>query len=56
MVGTLKDVLLRLLKELTSMDPEERLARRYAKLRALGNGLEGLDAHPAPAHQPVAKA
>ena len=47
MVATLKDVLLATLKELTEMDPEERMAQRYARLRALGNDLEPLDP-PAP--------
>ena len=47
MVATLKDVLLRQLKDLTSMDPDERQARRYAKLRALGNDLTPLEPHPA---------
>jgi acetyl-CoA carboxylase carboxyl transferase subunit alpha len=47
MIATLKGVLLRVLGELTSMDPEERMAQRYARLRALGNDLAPLDP-PAP--------
>ena len=46
MVATMKDTLLRHLKELTAMDEDARLAARYAKLRALGNGLTPLDAMP----------
>jgi len=46
MVATMKETLLRHLKELTAMDTEERLAARYAKLRALGNGLQPLDPLP----------
>ncbi len=42
MVETMKDVLVRTLDELCAMDPEERLAARYARLRDLGNGLEPL--------------
>ena len=43
MVGVLKQVLLRHLKELTGQDADERMAARYAKLRSFGNGLEPLD-------------
>jgi acetyl-CoA carboxylase carboxyl transferase subunit alpha len=53
MVQTLKGVLLRVLKELTEMDAEERLAARYAKLRSFGNGLEPLDPQPDPAATPA---
>ena len=42
MVQTVKDVLVRTLDELTAQPIEERLAQRYARLRALGNGLEPL--------------
>jgi acetyl-CoA carboxylase carboxyl transferase subunit alpha len=47
MVETLKTRIVRHLSELTAMDPDERMARRYARLRALGNDLEALP--PAPA-------
>jgi acetyl-CoA carboxylase carboxyl transferase subunit alpha len=54
MVATMKDTLLRHLKELTEMDTEERLAARYARLRALGNGLDPLDPlPPTPAAAPA---
>ena len=43
MVATMRATLLRHLGELTAMDPETRLAARYAKLRALGNGLTPLE-------------
>jgi acetyl-CoA carboxylase carboxyl transferase subunit alpha len=49
MVGALKDVVVRHLSELVAMDPEERLAARYARLRGFGNGLAALDEVPAPA-------
>ncbi len=42
-VDKLKERLLVHLKELTEMDGEERLARRYARLRSFGNGLVPLD-------------
>ncbi len=42
MIGTMKDWIVRTLDELTAMDPEERLAKRYERLRALGNDLEPL--------------
>jgi acetyl-CoA carboxylase carboxyl transferase subunit alpha len=40
----LKDALLRHLVELKAMDPDARLAARFARLRALGNGVEPLEA------------
>jgi len=49
MVGILKETILRHLKELIAIDPEERMAARYAKLRSFGNGLAPLDPHPEPA-------
>jgi acetyl-CoA carboxylase carboxyl transferase subunit alpha len=49
MVAGLKDVLLRNLKELLEMDPDARVAARYARLRSFGNGLAPLDRLPAPA-------
>ena len=42
MVGTLRDTLLRHLDDLASQDPEARMANRYDRLRALGNGIEPL--------------
>jgi acetyl-CoA carboxylase carboxyl transferase subunit alpha len=42
MVSALKDTLLRHLDELVAMDPDERLQRRYDRLRQLGNGVEPL--------------
>ena len=58
MVGLLRETLLRHLKELIAMDPEARLATRYAKLRNFGNGLTALDPHPdvVPAAAPVVPA
>jgi acetyl-CoA carboxylase carboxyl transferase subunit alpha len=55
MVATLKDAIVRHLRELTAMDPDERLAARYAKLRSFGNGLEPLEPVPevAPAPAPA---
>jgi acetyl-CoA carboxylase carboxyl transferase subunit alpha len=53
MVSTLRDVLLRHLKELCEMGTEARLDARYRKLRALGNGLSALDRVPAPAPAPA---
>ena len=46
MIQTVKDVLLRNLKELEAMDQEERLEARYQRLRSMGNDLEQLP--PAP--------
>jgi acetyl-CoA carboxylase carboxyl transferase subunit alpha len=43
MIATLKDALVRNLDELSSMDPDERLVGRYARLRALGNDIEPLE-------------
>jgi acetyl-CoA carboxylase carboxyl transferase subunit alpha len=48
MVAGLREVLLRHLDEVTRMDPTERLAQRYARLRSFGNALEPLDPVPAP--------
>lgn len=56
MVATLKSVVRRHLDELTAMDPEVRRARRYEKLRALGNGLAPLDPLPPVAASPAAPA
>jgi acetyl-CoA carboxylase carboxyl transferase subunit alpha len=42
MIATLQTWIARTLEELCAMDPDERLAARYARLRALGNGLEPL--------------
>jgi len=44
MTAALKDAVLRHLDELTAMDPDERLEVRYERLRALGNGVEALEA------------
>jgi acetyl-CoA carboxylase carboxyl transferase subunit alpha len=52
MVATVKDALMRHLGELTAMDPDARMAARYAKLRAFGNGLAALESHP-PAAAPA---
>jgi acetyl-CoA carboxylase carboxyl transferase subunit alpha len=46
MIATLKDVVVQSLDELCTMDPEERLARRYARLRRMGNELEPLPERP----------
>jgi len=46
MIGRLKEVLLRTLDELQAMDPEERLAARYERLRSLGNDVEPLPPRP----------
>ncbi len=48
MVATMQGDVLRHLGELTAMDTETRLAARYAKLRALGNGLAPLEPLAAP--------
>jgi acetyl-CoA carboxylase carboxyl transferase subunit alpha len=42
MIATLKETILRHLDELVAMDPAERLAARYRRLRNLGNDLEPL--------------
>ncbi len=42
MIAGMKEVLVRNLDELCAMDPDERMAARYARLRALGNGVEPL--------------
>ena len=52
MIETMKDVLVRTLDELTAMDPDERLEKRYERLRSLGNGLEPLP-EPAKAELPA---
>jgi len=49
MIATLKATVLRHLDELCAMEPAERLARRYARLRDLGNGLDPL---PEPGEEP----
>jgi acetyl-CoA carboxylase carboxyl transferase subunit alpha len=46
MIETLKEALVRHLDELEAMDPEERLALRYARLREMGNDLEPLPEPP----------
>jgi acetyl-CoA carboxylase carboxyl transferase subunit alpha len=43
MVATLKDTVVKTLDELTAIPTEQRLEQRYARLRALGNGVEPLD-------------
>ena len=43
MVATLKDTVVQTLDELTAIPTEQRLEQRYARLRALGNGIEPLD-------------
>jgi acetyl-CoA carboxylase carboxyl transferase subunit alpha len=43
MVATLKATLLRHLGELTSMNTDERMGARYARLRGFGNGLSPLE-------------
>ncbi|MFV1958800.1 MAG: acetyl-CoA carboxylase carboxyltransferase subunit alpha [Planctomycetota bacterium] len=49
MVETLKSTLLKHLGELTAMDPDVRLAARYARLRGLGNDVKPLrPPRPAP--------
>jgi acetyl-CoA carboxylase carboxyl transferase subunit alpha len=52
MVATLREVLLRHLRELTELDPDARLDARYRKLRAFGNGLAPLDPLPDPVPVP----
>jgi len=51
MIATMKTWLTRTLDELCALDPDERLAARYERLRALGNGLEPLP-EPARAELP----
>ncbi len=54
MIANVKDVIVRHLDELTAMDDDERMEARYARLRALGNGLEPLappPEQPAPVEQ-----
>jgi acetyl-CoA carboxylase carboxyl transferase subunit alpha len=46
MVQTLRDVLVRNLDELSAMDTEDRLEKRYLRLRSLGNDLEPLPSRP----------
>ncbi len=46
MVATLKSWLVTTLDELTAQDADERLAARYERLRAMGNGLEPLPEEP----------
>ena len=43
MIETLKDTIVAQLDELCAMDADERLEKRYARLRAFGNGIEALD-------------
>ncbi len=43
MVEALKGAIITHLDELSAMDPDERLEKRYARLRSLGNGIEPLD-------------
>jgi acetyl-CoA carboxylase alpha subunit len=38
--GTVKDTLIRQLKELQTIDPEERLKQRYQKFRNIGEFIE----------------
>ena len=42
MVATLRETLVRHLDELAQMGDEARMAKRYDRLRALGNGVEPL--------------
>ena len=48
MIQSLKDAIVSHLDELSAMDPDERLAQRYHRLRELGNGIEPLDPPEAP--------
>ena len=63
MIATRTTWIARTLEELCALDPDERLAARYARLRALGNGLEPLaeptraelpEGEPAPAEDEAA--
>jgi acetyl-CoA carboxylase carboxyl transferase subunit alpha len=47
-VQAVKERVLFHLEQLMAMPEDGRLATRYARLRALGNGVEPLDAHPEP--------
>ena len=43
MIAKLQEAIVAHLDELSAMDPDERLARRYERLRGLGNGIEPLE-------------
>jgi acetyl-CoA carboxylase carboxyl transferase subunit alpha len=55
MIEALKARLLHHLDELTALDPAVRLEARYARLRALGNGVAALEPPAAPAPAPAAE-
>ncbi|MDJ0976724.1 MAG: acetyl-CoA carboxylase carboxyltransferase subunit alpha [Planctomycetota bacterium] len=57
MIERLKETLVKNLDELSAMDPAERMAKRYERLRGLGNDVDALDPQPElPAGKAPAKA